>query len=172
VRGAWNHFIHFLREVPAVVVAQQVPSICRLSGGNPPNAKEGTWKTSPSPTTHDTSRSSYHIKDISSFAEDLQNVLFPPKYQNIYVDLNKAADRAFPNHGRSRYQTINVCLIRWAEDDLEVKEEYVLKFLEQHFLPLFSRESVFSAMPEYTTHKTLPQSFKLNVPLRLPSLGL
>ena len=35
----------------------------------------------------------------------------------------QAADRAFPNRSQSRYQTVNVCLIRWAEDDLEVKPE-------------------------------------------------
>lgn len=63
--------------------------------------------TTPSLSTHDTSRASYHINDIASFAEGLQD----------------AANKAFPNRGRSRYQTVNVCLIRWAEDELQVKEE-------------------------------------------------
>ncbi|TVY22540.1 hypothetical protein LHYA1_G008860 [Lachnellula hyalina] len=69
--------------------------------------KDRTTLTTPSPITHDTSRASYHISDISSFAENLQD----------------AANRAFPNRGRSRYKTVNVCLIRWQEDELEVKSE-------------------------------------------------
>lgn len=35
----------------------------------------------------------------------------------------QAANKAFPNRGRSRYHTVNVCLIRWEEDELEVKHE-------------------------------------------------
>ncbi|TVY53049.1 hypothetical protein LCER1_G007215, partial [Lachnellula cervina] len=69
--------------------------------------KDRTTLTTPSSTTHDISRASYHISDISSFAENLQD----------------AANRAFPNRGRSRYKTVNVCLIRWQEDELEVKSE-------------------------------------------------
>ncbi|TVY59342.1 hypothetical protein LCER1_G000736 [Lachnellula cervina] len=34
-----------------------------------------------------------------------------------------AAKNAFPNRGRSRYQTVNACLIRWEEDDLGVQGE-------------------------------------------------
>ncbi|CZR51720.1 uncharacterized protein PAC_01597 [Phialocephala subalpina] len=63
--------------------------------------------TPPSPTTHDTSRSTYHISDIAAFADSLQD----------------AANQAFPNRGRSRYHAVNVCLIRWAEDELQVEDE-------------------------------------------------
>ncbi|KAH7336047.1 hypothetical protein BKA65DRAFT_562927 [Rhexocercosporidium sp. MPI-PUGE-AT-0058] len=63
--------------------------------------------TPPTPSTHDTSKSSFHISDIGSFAESLQD----------------AANQAFPNRGRSRYHTVNVCLIRWAEDELNIKPE-------------------------------------------------
>ncbi|KAH7409534.1 hypothetical protein BKA64DRAFT_570438, partial [Cadophora sp. MPI-SDFR-AT-0126] len=56
---------------------------------------------------HDTAKSSFHISDIGSFAESLQD----------------AANQAFPNRGRSRYHTVNVCLIRWAEDTLNIKPE-------------------------------------------------
>lgn len=42
-------------------------------------------------------------------------------YQN--ADYFQAANRAFPNRGRSRYKTVNVCLIRWQDDELEVKSE-------------------------------------------------
>ncbi|KAG0646907.1 hypothetical protein D0Z07_6466 [Hyphodiscus hymeniophilus] len=56
---------------------------------------------------HDTSRARYHIRDIGEFA----------------ADLNDAAKSAFPNRGRSRYNSVNVCLIRWQEDELQVQNE-------------------------------------------------
>jgi len=39
------------------------------------------------------------------------------------ADELQAANRAFPNRGRCRYKTVNVCLIRWQEDELQVKSE-------------------------------------------------
>ncbi|KAF8850218.1 hypothetical protein BDZ45DRAFT_679913 [Acephala macrosclerotiorum] len=51
--------------------------------------------------THDTSRTSFHIKDLATFATTLE----------------EAAKGAFPNRGRSRYAKVNACLIRWAEDE-------------------------------------------------------
>lgn len=58
-------------------------------------------------SSHDTSRAKYHIQDVAAFAEDL----------------NQAAKNAFPNRGRSRYNSVNVSLIRWEEDELNVRPE-------------------------------------------------
>ncbi|KAH8748552.1 hypothetical protein F5882DRAFT_234875, partial [Hyaloscypha sp. PMI_1271] len=57
--------------------------------------------------SHDTSRAQYHIQDVKSFASSL----------------NDASHTAFPNRGRSRYETVNACLIRWEEDELLVEPE-------------------------------------------------
>ena len=38
-------------------------------------------------------------------------------------DLNQAAKSAFPNRGRSRYDTVSACLIRWEQDELNVHPE-------------------------------------------------
>ncbi|KAH7409760.1 hypothetical protein BKA64DRAFT_665795 [Cadophora sp. MPI-SDFR-AT-0126] len=59
--------------------------------------------TTPSPRTHDTSHSIYHLKDISEFA----------------AQLDQAAQGVFPNRTGSkvRYQDIQVVLIRWNDDN-------------------------------------------------------
>jgi hypothetical protein len=66
-------------------------------GGSSPN-------TSISDSSHDTSCAKYHSSDISAFA----------------ADLNEAAKAAFPNRGRSRYDTTKVCFMRWEQDELNV----------------------------------------------------
>ncbi|PVH89064.1 hypothetical protein DL98DRAFT_648355 [Cadophora sp. DSE1049] len=82
------------------------PSFYTLSSGA--SSITDDYPLTPStPSLHDTSKSSFHISDIRSFAESLQD----------------AANQAFPNRGRSRYHTVNVCLIRWAEDTLDIKPE-------------------------------------------------
>ncbi|KAG4442441.1 hypothetical protein IFR05_002043 [Cadophora sp. M221] len=58
-------------------------------------------------STHDTSRAGFHHRDLAAFSEDVNN----------------AAKRAFPNRGRSRYGTVNVCLIRWEDDELGIQQE-------------------------------------------------
>ncbi|KUJ23303.1 uncharacterized protein LY89DRAFT_680073 [Mollisia scopiformis] len=83
----------------------EVPFYTLSSAGS--SSTEESPLTPPTPATHDTSRSTYHISDISAFADTLQD----------------AANQAFPNRGRSRYHTVNVCLIRWQEDELQVKDE-------------------------------------------------
>ncbi|KAL2283607.1 hypothetical protein FJTKL_09910 [Diaporthe vaccinii] len=59
--------------------------------------------------THDTSRVSYHVKHLDSFAQTLQ----------------ESASRAFPNKGRSsqRYKNVQVLLLHWKTDDLFVLPE-------------------------------------------------
>ncbi|KAH8763365.1 hypothetical protein F5882DRAFT_304721, partial [Hyaloscypha sp. PMI_1271] len=58
-------------------------------------------------SSHDTSRAGFHHQNLATFCEDV----------------NSAAKRAFPNRGRSRYETVNACLIRWEDDDLGVQQE-------------------------------------------------
>lgn len=60
-------------------------------------------------TIHDTRRAKYHMKDLASFAATVE----------------AAANRAFPNSGRpiSRYKSVQVLLLRWDEDDLDVAWE-------------------------------------------------
>ncbi|KAI3397019.1 hypothetical protein diail_11346 [Diaporthe ilicicola] len=59
--------------------------------------------------THDTSRVSYHVKHLDTFAQTLQ----------------ESASRAFPNKGRSsqRYKHVQVLLLHWKTDDLFVLPE-------------------------------------------------
>ncbi|KAH6706420.1 hypothetical protein BKA61DRAFT_698188 [Leptodontidium sp. MPI-SDFR-AT-0119] len=59
-------------------------------------------------SSHDTSRADFHHRDLAAFAQDVNN----------------AAKRAFPNRGRSRYETVHVCLVRWEDDDLGVQPEF------------------------------------------------
>jgi hypothetical protein len=37
--------------------------------------------------------------------------------------MEQAAKSAFPNYGRTRYDSVNACLIRWEEDELGVQPE-------------------------------------------------
>ena len=37
--------------------------------------------------------------------------------------VNQAASSSFPNHGGSRYRSVNVALMRWEQDDLGVEGE-------------------------------------------------
>ncbi|KAH7377993.1 hypothetical protein BKA64DRAFT_714496 [Cadophora sp. MPI-SDFR-AT-0126] len=57
--------------------------------------------------THNTSRARYHMKDIGEFAEALE----------------LSANRALPNRGLTRYKDVQVLLLRWEEDELEVEWE-------------------------------------------------
>ncbi|KAE9374104.1 hypothetical protein N431DRAFT_556511 [Stipitochalara longipes BDJ] len=64
---------------------------------------------SPYQRTHDTSGSSFHLDGLPEFVEAL----------------NQAAERAFPNKTSSqpRYKKVEVLLLRWEQDDLNVEPE-------------------------------------------------
>ncbi|KAH8766234.1 hypothetical protein BGZ57DRAFT_798548 [Hyaloscypha finlandica] len=72
-------------------------------------APSSASSTSPSPglSTHNTKRANYHVKDISEFARTLEI----------------SANRAFPNRGLTRYKRVEVLLLRWEEDELQVEWE-------------------------------------------------
>ncbi|PHH62949.1 hypothetical protein CDD81_6582 [Ophiocordyceps australis] len=64
----------------------------------------------PAPATHDTSRTSFHVKHVRDFAQTLED----------------SASRAFPNRGRApsqRYRNVQVLLLHWESDDLFVFPE-------------------------------------------------
>ncbi|KAH8756559.1 hypothetical protein BGZ57DRAFT_962528 [Hyaloscypha finlandica] len=88
------------------------PPFYILSSGDE-SMDETTPNTSLSGSTHDTSRAKYNLQDVETFATDLNNA----------SHINLAAKSAFPNRGRSRYETVNACLIRWYEDELFVEPE-------------------------------------------------
>ncbi|OBS27948.1 hypothetical protein FPOA_01888 [Fusarium poae] len=58
-------------------------------------------------STHDTEKSHHHIENFERFIEDLQT----------------SAKRAFPNSDYSRYSDVQVLLIQWDEDELQVEDE-------------------------------------------------
>lgn len=59
-------------------------------------------------TTHDVSRSHYHIKELSDFLKDV----------------NDAVKSAFPNKKKKpRYTSVYVLLVSWEEDNLGVEKE-------------------------------------------------
>ncbi|KAK0106924.1 hypothetical protein ONS95_003640 [Cadophora gregata] len=60
-----------------------------------------------SATTHDTSRTKYHINELSTFVQRLE----------------AAATKIFPNKGRSRYENVQVLLLRWEQDTMGVQYE-------------------------------------------------
>ncbi|PVH73436.1 hypothetical protein DL98DRAFT_51850 [Cadophora sp. DSE1049] len=97
--------------------------------GNPPN-------TSLSGSAHDTSGAKYHIRDVETFA----------------IDLNDAAKSAFPNRGRMRYETVNACLIRWEEDELLVEPE--LRRLD-HMFQDYGFTTTKWQIPTQNSHLTL-----------------
>lgn len=84
----------------------------RPDGGSSTSSVDSTYGSgigdAPS-ATHDTSRVSYHVKHLDTFAQTLQ----------------ESASRAFPNIGRSsqRYKNVQVLLLHWKTDDLFVLPE-------------------------------------------------
>ncbi|CZT07236.1 uncharacterized protein RCO7_07252 [Rhynchosporium graminicola] len=112
---------------PFVTLSPFSPSSRNGHGGNtsesPNTTPEDSFdETTPLPgglssATHDTRRADYHMKDLESFARDLQC----------------AADRAFPNEGRAqvRYRKVSVILLRWEDDEMKV--EWELEDLEKVF---------------------------------------
>ncbi|PVH69008.1 hypothetical protein DL98DRAFT_661904 [Cadophora sp. DSE1049] len=67
---------------------------------------DGTPLTSP-PRTHDTSRLGWHLKDLSSLADNIE----------------KAVSSSFPNQGGSRYKSVHVALMRWENGEWGFERE-------------------------------------------------
>lgn len=74
------------------------------------------------PKTHDTSRIGHHMKDLKDLAENI-NTVGPPCILEAGTDTCQAVQSCFPNHNRSRYKSVNVCMIRWEQDYLGVASE-------------------------------------------------
>ncbi|KAJ4419327.1 hypothetical protein N0V82_005015 [Gnomoniopsis sp. IMI 355080] len=91
------------------------------------------------PATHDTSRVNFHVKQIDSFAQTLQD----------------SASRAFPNKGRSsqRYKSVQVLLLHWKTDDLFVLPE--LEDLEASFREEYGFNTDVFAIPADNPHLDL-----------------
>ncbi|KAI8713303.1 C2 domain-containing protein [Fusarium sp. LHS14.1] len=91
----------------------------------------------PAPTTHDTTRSQHHMDHLERFVQDLQS----------------SAKRAFPNSAYSRYKEVEVLLIRWEEDELEV--EWELNELHKIFRDLYGFSTEQFLIPSHNSHRKL-----------------
>ncbi|PSR83784.1 hypothetical protein BD289DRAFT_277626 [Coniella lustricola] len=91
------------------------------------------------PTTHDTSRVNYHVNQLDTFAQTLQ----------------ESASRAFPNRGRTsqRYKNVQVLLLHWKTDDLFVLPE--LEDLEACFRTDYGFNTDVFAIPADNPHLDL-----------------
>ncbi|KAF7554477.1 hypothetical protein G7046_g6809 [Stylonectria norvegica] len=89
------------------------------------------------PTTHDTIKSNHHMKNFETFVGDLQ----------------LSAKRAFPNSAYSRYKEVQVLLIRWEEDELEV--EWELDELHKVFRDLYLFQTEQFLIPTQNSHRRL-----------------
>ncbi|KAF5001263.1 hypothetical protein FDECE_11017 [Fusarium decemcellulare] len=89
--------------------------------------------------THDTSRTSFHVKHIGQFAQRLED----------------SAARAFPNRGRSsaRYSNVQALLLHWNSDDLFVIPE--LEDLEKCLSEDYGFNTNIFAIPSENSHLEL-----------------
>ncbi|KAM0562583.1 hypothetical protein ACHAPJ_002273 [Fusarium lateritium] len=89
--------------------------------------------------THDTSRTSFHVKHIGQFAQRLED----------------SAARAFPNRGRSsaRYNNVQALLLHWNSDDLFVIPE--LEDLEKCLSEDYGFNTDIFAIPSENSHLEL-----------------
>ncbi|KAG4257159.1 hypothetical protein FPRO03_04169 [Fusarium proliferatum] len=89
--------------------------------------------------THDTSRTSFHVKHIGQFAQRLED----------------SAARAFPNRGRSsaRYSKVQALLLHWNSDDLFVIPE--LEDLEKCLSEDYGFNTDIFAIPSENSHLEL-----------------
>ncbi|KAG8668804.1 hypothetical protein FPOAC2_08109 [Fusarium poae] len=89
--------------------------------------------------THDTSRTSFHVKHIGQFAQRLED----------------SAARAFPNRGKSsaRYNNVQVLLLHWNSDDLFVIPE--LEDLEKCLSEDYGFNTDIFAIPSENAHLEL-----------------
>ncbi|CAM1502899.1 Fc.00g076750.m01.CDS01 [Cosmosporella sp. VM-42] len=103
------------------------------------NAGQGGGELYARSATHDTSRTSFHVKHISQFAKRLED----------------SAARAFPNRGRSsqRYKKVQVLLLHWNSDDLFVIPE--LEDLEKCLREDYSFNTDIFGIPSENSHLEL-----------------
>ncbi|KAM5363185.1 hypothetical protein ACJZ2D_012150 [Fusarium nematophilum] len=87
--------------------------------------------------THDTTKSHHHMDHLERFVQDLQ----------------LSAKRAFPNSAYSRYKEVEVLLIRWEEDELEVERE--LNELHNVFRDLYGFTTEQYLIPTQNSHRRL-----------------
>ncbi|GAB1320120.1 hypothetical protein MFIFM68171_10330 [Madurella fahalii] len=89
--------------------------------------------------THDISRVSYHVKNLESFAQALQD----------------SASRAFPNRGRTsqRYSKVHALMLHWKSDDLFVLPE--LEDLEKCLRENYCFETDIFSIPSDNSHLEL-----------------
>ncbi|KAL9572694.1 hypothetical protein ACKAV7_003164, partial [Fusarium commune] len=88
-------------------------------------------------STHDTTKSQHHMNNFEQFVDDLQS----------------AAKRAFPNSAYSRYSEVQVLLIRWEEDELEV--DWELNELRRVFHNLYGFTTDKFLIPTQNSHRKL-----------------
>ncbi|KAG5917851.1 hypothetical protein E4U42_007091 [Claviceps africana] len=93
----------------------------------------------PTSATHDISRTSFHVKNIGTFAQRLE----------------ESATRAFPNRGRTsqRYKKVQALLLHWSSDDLFVLPE--LEDLEKCLRQDFAFGTDVFAIPSENSHLEL-----------------
>ncbi|KAF8851278.1 hypothetical protein BDZ45DRAFT_696080 [Acephala macrosclerotiorum] len=91
--------------------------------------QESSPASSISLTTHDISRTKYHIDELGTFAARLEN----------------ASASIFPNKGRSRYKDIRVLLLRWEEDNMGV--QYELNDLAKTFKSTYGFDTEIWVIP-------------------------
>ncbi|PVH80663.1 hypothetical protein DL98DRAFT_588255 [Cadophora sp. DSE1049] len=105
---------------------------------------ESSPASSISATTHDTSRTKYHIDELSTFAQRLE----------------VAATKIFPNKGRSRYKDVQVLLLRWEQDTMGV--QYELDDLAAAFAESYGFKTETWLIPSSQPHLALMgKAFKM-----------
>ncbi|CAG7566476.1 unnamed protein product [Fusarium equiseti] len=90
-------------------------------------------------STHDTEKAQHHMKNFNRFIEDLQ----------------ASARKAFPNSPYSRYSDVQVLLIQWDEDELQVELE--LDELEKVFRKQYGFATQTFLIPTANSHRKLNQ---------------
>ncbi|KAH7152895.1 hypothetical protein EDB81DRAFT_841280 [Dactylonectria macrodidyma] len=75
------------------------------------------------------------------------------RLQVFVDDLQLAAERAFPNSAYSRYKEIQVLLIRWEEDELEV--EWEMEELRKVFRDMYGFSTEQFLIPTQNSHRKL-----------------
>jgi hypothetical protein len=86
------------------------------------NQSDGTPLSSP-PRTHDTSRLGWHLKDLSSLAENIEKVGRTRLGRVSKANIREAVSSSFPNHGGSRYKSVHVAMMRWENGEWGLERE-------------------------------------------------
>ncbi|KAJ4263156.1 hypothetical protein NW762_006778 [Fusarium torreyae] len=87
------------------------------------------------------------------FVQDLQLVIGLYAFVRNTTDKFKSAKRAFPNSAYSRYKEVEVLLIRWEEDELEV--EWELNELHKVLRDLYGFTTEQFLIPSQNSHRKL-----------------